>query len=112
MATESITAQELKTKLDADETIHLVDLRSAEMYAHNHIPTAVNVPFGESFANDLQWLVKDKDVPLVGYFDGEPKYEEACKVAESLGYVKLLCLQDGIRGWMEQGYQLEFGAES
>lgn len=112
MAIETITAQDLKAKLDADETLHLIDLRSAEMYAHNHIPSAVNVPYTETFADDLQRAVVDKDVPLVGYFDGEPKYEEACKVAESAGYLKILCLDDGIRGWMEQGYQLEFGVES
>jgi len=112
MAIEKITPQDLKAKLDADETLHLIDLRSAELFDHNHVPSAINVPFGDTFGDDLQRAVTDKDVPLVGYFDGEPKYEEACKIAEAAGYVKILCLDDGIRGWMEQGYQLDFGAES
>lgn len=109
---KKISPAELKAKLDADETIHLIDLRDCEHYRHNHIPYASCVPFNKDFEQVMENTFPDRNIPVIGYFDGEPAYEEACAKLEAMGYQEILCLDGGLRGWMEQGYQLEFGTES
>ncbi|WP_049985919.1 rhodanese-like domain-containing protein [Halobellus rufus] len=47
MTVEEITPEEVKRKLDADERVQIIDIRSPVEFAQGHIPGAENVPMHE-----------------------------------------------------------------
>lgn len=107
-----ISIDELKAKMEANEIFTLVDLRDKQLYEHNHIPSAMNVPYVNDFKGDAEGILHDKDAEIIAYADDESSSEGACATFNEMGYRNLKCLDGGIRGWMEKGYQLEFGEES
>lgn len=59
---------DLKIALAAGEKVIVIDARSAEAYAREHIPGAVNVPHREM--NELTTANLDRDALVVTYCDG------------------------------------------
>ncbi len=110
----SITSQELKKKRDDGEPCTIVDTRSVAMYEHNHIPAAVNVPMEEDFEKDAKDTLKDLDQCIVVYGRNEEfgSGDDAAQKLEAMGYKNVYILEGDLVGWMEAGYQLEFGRES
>lgn len=44
---DEISAEELRERLDRDEAIRIVDIRSPGEFARGHIPGSENIPFNE-----------------------------------------------------------------
>ena len=109
----TLTADELKAKMDADETFMLVDIRNAEHYEHNHIASAVNLPYDTNFVETAAKVLLDKEVPVIVYADFHGKQEcfDAIKKLQELGYQQVDLFDSGLHGWMEAGHQLQFGEE-
>jgi len=110
----TITTDELKAKMDADQTFNLIDLRGVDHYEHNHIVGAINVPYDDKFVEVAQKILHDKDVTVVLYadFEGKPECPLAVSKLAELGYQDVKCFDAGLHGWMEAGHRLEFGDES
>ena len=107
-----ISIDELKAKMAANEIFTLVDLRDKQLYEHNHIPSAMSVPYHNDFKSDTEGVLHDKDAEIIAYSDDEESSAGACAMFGEMGYKNMKCLDGGIRSWMEKGYQLEFGEES
>ncbi len=109
-----ITPQELKAKLDAKEALTLVDLRDPHAYQEKHIPGALNVSVGAAFAEEFKAVVPDTDAVIVLYNEFKEDTSDTASAAllESLGYKNVSVLPDGLMGWMNAGFQVEFGRES
>jgi thiosulfate/3-mercaptopyruvate sulfurtransferase len=58
---EEVTPEELRERLESDETPQVVDIRPPDEYAEGHIPGAINVPMSElpSRVGEIEW---DDDV--------------------------------------------------
>lgn len=54
---EEISPEELKRRLDADEDVQVIDIRSSAAFESGHIPGALNVPMAELPArmDDIPW---------------------------------------------------------
>ncbi|MFB6092147.1 MAG: rhodanese-like domain-containing protein [Haloquadratum sp.] len=57
MSVEEISPDEVKRKLDADEPVQVIDIRSPDQFAAGHIPGAENVPMHElpQRIEDVDW---------------------------------------------------------
>jgi rhodanese-related sulfurtransferase len=44
MEVPTVTAAELRSKIDAGDTFVLVDALAPMVYAHSHLPGAINIP--------------------------------------------------------------------
>ena len=65
---ETITAMELKVRVDSGEDICLVNVLPKVIFNNGHIPGSINIPIGKlSRSSDLP---KDKNTPLVFYCMG------------------------------------------
>jgi rhodanese-related sulfurtransferase len=64
-----LSAKELKTMLDANPGLVVVDTRTAVEYHRGHVPRSVFIPEEKFFALELL-LPKSKDTPLVFYCRG------------------------------------------
>jgi rhodanese-related sulfurtransferase len=60
-----VSAQDFLSRVDSDEALCVIDLRSAEDYAAGHIKGAVNVPYGVAVADALEQI--PTDVPVLVY---------------------------------------------
>ena len=63
-----IDSWDLKIALEADENVVVIDARSSEAFAREHIPGAINVPHRTMRAESVAAL--DRDALVVTYCDG------------------------------------------
>lgn len=97
----TITAHDLRTKLQAASKPQLVDVRSASEYAAGHVPGTMNIPFEQIDARAAD--LSDGEVILICQSG-----QRAC-MAEALLSAKrgnVTVLQDGTDGWLNAGMPL------
>lgn len=108
-----LTPQDVKAKLDADEPIHLIDIRPVDKYEHAHIPGAINVP-GDGI-DHIREILHDKSATVIVYGDNETQDQDiasTCSSANEAGCENAYGLEGGLMVWMEQGYPVDHGEES
>jgi rhodanese-related sulfurtransferase len=66
---KTITTEELKRRLDANEKICLVNVLPAVIHAERHIKGSINIPIGKIDSSEK--LPKDKNKPIVFYCMGK-----------------------------------------
>jgi rhodanese-related sulfurtransferase len=66
---ETITSDELKAKIDGGDDFVLVETLPKEMFAHAHLPGAINVP-PESLRQLAPRLLPSKETEIVVYCAG------------------------------------------
>jgi rhodanese-related sulfurtransferase len=92
----TITVEQLKSRLDAGEQIHLIDVREEEEVAQGMIPGALHLPLGQ-VPQQLTSIPKDEEVIFIcrsGY-----RSDQACQYLSSLGYTGTTNLVGGMLAW-------------
>ena len=104
----TITAEELKKKLDANEDFILIDVLGKESFDAKHIPKSVNMPSTEIGIRSIKEL-PDKNKEIVVYCAGREceASPNAAKKLEKLGYKNVIDFEEGLDGWREAGYEFE-----
>ena len=86
-----------------DADIQLVDVRTAEEYAEQHIPGAVNIDvYADDFVNQCLDRL-DKERPVAVYCRTGRRSASAAEQLRKAGFKKVLNLEGGIVGWIEAG---------
>ena len=103
MATPTIiSASELKRRLDAEETLQLVDVREAmELDLARLQQPVIHLPLSQSetWIEQISSLI-NRDVPVVVLCHaGIRSWQFACWLMEAQGYEQVLNLQGGIDAW-------------
>ena len=107
--TATVTAEELRRKLDAGEGFVLVDALAPMIYAHSHLPGAINLPASAVDPTRVARRIPDPDTEIVVYCanaDCDDSLVTAQKLTE-LGYTNVLHYAGGKDEWRELGYPLE-----
>ena len=98
----SISASELKRRLDAEETLQLVDVREAmELDLARLQQRVIHLPLSQSetWIEQISSLI-NRDVPVVVLCHaGIRSWQFACWLMEAQGYEQVLNLQGGIDAW-------------
>lgn len=83
-------------KLNAEKaSFHLVDVRTAEEYASEHVPGAVNIP-----SEKIEELPFDKDEMIVCICNhGNKRCQGAAEQANNMGFTNVYYLEGGTAGW-------------
>lgn len=97
---------DVKTRLDAGETLNIVDVREESEYAAGHIPGAAHLGKGV-IERDVEAKFPDPDTPLVLYCGGGFRSALAADNLQKMGYRDVLSMDGGWRGWKEAGYPTE-----
>jgi rhodanese-related sulfurtransferase len=105
----TISREEVKRKLAQDGNVAVVEALPKDSYAEFHLPGAINVPFGDRFAKDIQAAIPDKNRTIIVYCmnaecDASPK---AVKRMEKLGYTNVFDYEAGKVDWKEAGLPVE-----
>ncbi len=96
-ASTLITADEAKKRLDSDESIILLDVRTEEEYREKHIPGSLLLPLSD-LEDKAESEIPDKDATLFVYCRSGNRSATASKILVNLGYTKVYDL-GGIIDW-------------
>lgn len=98
---QTITADELKSRLDAGEKINIVDVREPNEHADFNIG-GVLVPLGRVQAMDVDELEAFKEEELVVYCRSGNRSGQACLLLETMGFKNAKNLTGGMLNWQEK----------
>lgn len=102
-----ISVTDLEARLARDESMLLLDVRSAEEYANDgHVAGATLIPLPE-LANRLGELPADK--PIVCICRSGNRSATACDLLARQGFAKLSNVQGGMTAWVKAGLPIVKG---
>jgi rhodanese-related sulfurtransferase/TusA-related sulfurtransferase len=91
-----VNNEELEKKLEANESIVLLDVREAAEYAFNHIPNAISIPIGE-LDQRMDELKKENEIFVICR-SGSRSDLAAQKLTEN-GYTNVINVIPGMSQW-------------
>lgn len=94
----TITAEQLKSRLDNGDKLHLIDVREDEEVAQGIIPGAIHLPLGQ-VPHRLDEIPREDEVIFIcrsGY-----RSDQACQYLASLGYKGTTNLVGGMLAWVQ-----------
>ena len=98
---QTITIDELKARLDAGETVNIVDVREPHEHEEFNIG-GVLVPLGPVRDMQIDELEAFKDQELIVYCRSGNRSGQACMVLDSLGFENTKNLVGGMLAWQEK----------
>ena len=101
-----ITAEEAKNRMDSDDTIIILDVRTQEEYEERHIPGAILIP-NESIGTEKQEQLPDMDQEILVYCRSGNRSAQAAKKLVEAGYTQIY----DFGGIMDWPYETESGIE-
>ena len=99
---KDLTVNEFETMLTQDPTVQLVDVRTPEEFAENHLPGALNIDWrGEGFAEKAKAQL-DSERPVLVYCRSGRRSAEAAATLDGIGF-KTYNMKGGIMAWTSAG---------
>ena len=98
---ENITAEELKSRLDAGEKINIVDVREPHENAEFNIG-GILIPLGHIQTMQIDEIENLKDQELVLYCRSGNRSGQACMFLDAMGFKNTKNLVGGMLGWQEK----------
>jgi rhodanese-related sulfurtransferase len=109
LAADIITADELLQKLERQDDFVVIDALAPMVYAHSHLPGAINMPSSTVDATRLAKRIPDLDTEIVVYC-ANASCDDSVVTAErlqALGYTNVRHYSGGKDEWRERGFPLE-----
>lgn len=97
----TITAEEVKARLDAGEKINLIDVREPYENAEFNIGGILH-PLGKIQNMQVDELEDLKEEEVIVYCRSGNRSGQACLILETLGFKKIKNLAGGMLGWQEK----------
>ena len=104
--TKQVSLEELKRRLEAGETMTVLDVREKEEWRGGYIPGAVSLPRGFLEIQAEQKL-PDKGARIVAYCAGGTRSALAAATLQELGYTRVETANPGFVRWKDLGYPVE-----
>jgi rhodanese-related sulfurtransferase len=105
----TVTTDELLAKVDGGDSIVLVDALAPMVYAHSHLPGAINLPVRAIDPETISRRLPDRDAVIVVYCTS-PECQDSVHTAArltQLGYTNVVHYAGGKDEWRERGLPLE-----
>jgi len=97
----TITADEVKARLDAGEDIHLVDVREPDEHAAFNIG-GILLPLGKIQMMQTEDIDDLKDAEVICYCRSGQRSMQASLMLETFGFSNVKNLTGGMLGWQEK----------
>ena len=106
--TATIDAHTLKTLLDSEDEVALIDVREQAAYGASHPILAANIPLGQ-LEMRIGEVVPRRSTPVVLEDAGDGLAERAAGLLEGFGYTDVRVLEGGTPAWGAAGFELFSG---
>lgn len=98
---QTITVEELKAKMDAGESLHLVDVREPHEHAEFNIGGLL-LPLGQVQTMQVDQIDELKDEVVYLYCRSGNRSGQACLILETMGYKNVVNVAGGMLAWQER----------
>ncbi|MGN6585875.1 MAG: rhodanese-like domain-containing protein, partial [Solirubrobacterales bacterium] len=105
---ELIDPEELARRVDGDAGPVILDVRSQDEYAAEHIPGSLHIPYGD-LAGRLDELPRDRSIAAI--CRGGKRSGLAASILQRAGF-DVVHVGRGVGAWREGGHPVEQGAEA
>ena len=96
-------AQEVKKRLDAGESITLIDVREDGEWAKGRLPGAIHICRG-IIERDIENALPAKATPIVLYCGGGFRSALVADNLQKMGYTNVISMDGGWKGWNDAGF--------
>jgi rhodanese-related sulfurtransferase len=98
---QAISVEELKARLDAGETLHLLDVREPSEHAEFNIGGTL-LPLGRIRNMETDDIDGWKDQEVICYCRSGNRSGQACMILESAGFKNVTNVTGGMLKWQER----------
>ncbi|SRR6185437_3747255 len=98
---QAISVEELKARLDAGETLHLLDVREPAEHAEFNIGGTL-LPLGRIRNMETEDIDGWKDQEVICYCRSGNRSGQACMILETTGFANVKNLTGGMLTWQER----------
>lgn len=98
---QNITAEEVKSRLDNGEAIHLIDVREPHEHAEFNIGGQL-IPLGKIQTMQVEELDDLKEEEVILYCRSGNRSGQAATILDMLGFKNTKNLVGGMLGWQEK----------
>jgi len=100
-----LSSETLKTMIDSDDDLYLIDVREDHEWTTGHIPTAIHIGKG-IIERDIEKTIPDSQAKIVVYCSGGFRCALVADTLQQMGYTDVHSLDKGSQGWLDAGYKL------
>ena len=97
---QTITVQELKSKIDNGESVHLVDVREPHEHAEFNIG-GILIPLGKVQTMQVDEIEDLKDETVYVYCRSGNRSGQACLILGTMGFTNVINVTGGVLAWQE-----------
>jgi rhodanese-related sulfurtransferase len=98
---KNITVEELKAKLDGDETVNLIDCREPHEYEEANLGGRL-IPLGKFQTMDLDELENLREEEVIVYCRSGRRSQMACMILDQMGFTDTYNVEGGILAWIDK----------
>ena len=99
---QEITVQELKTRMNEGEQLHIIDVREPDEYTEYNIGAQL-IPLGKIMSMQVDEIEELKEQELIVHCRSGNRSTQACMFLETMGFTNCKNLIGGIIAWQEMG---------
>jgi len=104
--TSTITRENLLARMQTNDTLLIVDVRSQAEYDRDHIPGAVHIPF-YTVGTGVEQLGYPKTDPVAVYCEHGPRAGLAGMALYLHGFDQIYSLDGHMKAWRANGFPIE-----
>jgi alpha-tubulin suppressor-like RCC1 family protein/rhodanese-related sulfurtransferase len=95
---QNITATQARARLDQEQDLVLLDVRTDDEYLQKHLGNSRLIPV-DQLENKIQTIIPDQNTPILVYCKRGTRSAKAAAILIRLGYRNVSNLPGGIDGW-------------
>jgi len=98
--------EEVKSKLDRGDKLHLVDVREESEWNKGHITNAIYIGKGV-IERDIEKKIDNTEAEIILYCGGGFRSALAADNLQKMGYTNVSSMDGGYSGWVKAEYPIE-----
>lgn len=103
---KELSLQNLKEKIERQESFSLIDVREESEWSTGHIPGAVHLSKGV-IERDIEKQIPSFEQPIVVYCSGGFRSALVANTLQTMGYQQVYSMEKGMQGWIDNGFDIE-----
>ncbi len=102
---KEVSIQEVKAKLDLEETFYFIDVREDHEWQQGHISKAEHLGRG-IIERDIENKITDKNAEIILYCGGGFRSALSADNLQKMGYSNVHSMDGGYRAWKEADFPI------